>query len=119
MSKLSMSEDGQKMARAARRISPGALDYLLNSSRNNRMFPPNVFLAYVYSLILQAPPGKAPGSLPPVDFAHYRRYAATVPRQTGESPIALIIRSLFIADMINGRLVVDEVPDETLRLIFS
>jgi hypothetical protein len=119
MSELSMSEAGQKMVHAARRISPGALDYLLNSSRNNRMFPPNVFLAYVYSLILQSPPGETPGSLPPVDFARYRRYAATVPRHTGESPIALIARSLFIADLIHGRLVADEVPEETMRLIFS
>jgi|AGTN01.2.fsa_nt_gi hypothetical protein len=119
MTELSIPPDKQKMAKAARRISPGALDYLLNSSKNNRMFPPNIFLAYVYSLILQAPPGEAPESLPPVDFARYRRYVAAIPRHTGESPVAMIVRSLFIADMIHGRLVVDEVPEETLRLVFS
>ncbi len=125
MSELSMPDDEQKMVHAARLVSPGALDYLLNSSRNNRMFPPNVFLAYVYSLILRAPPGDfgpiaaRPDGLPPVDFARYRRYAAAVPRHTGDSPIALIVRSLFIADMIRGPLAVDEVPEETLRLIFS
>jgi hypothetical protein len=107
------------MVHVARRISPGALNYMLNSSRNNRMFPPNVFLAYVYSLVLQAPPGETPTSLPPVDFARYRRYVAAMPRRSGDSPLALVVRSLFIADMINGRLVSDEVPEETLRLIFS
>ncbi len=59
------------------------------------------------------------GGMPPVDFARYRRYAAAVPHRTGDSPIALIVRSLFIADMIHGRLIVDEVPAETLRLIFG
>ncbi len=124
MSELSMPRDHVKMVHSARRLSPGALDYLLNSSKNNRMFPPNIFLAYVYSLILQAPSGEAPpggghDSLPPVDFARYRRYAAAVPRYPGEAPIALIVRSLFVADMVRGRLAVDEVPEETLRLIFS
>ncbi len=119
MSELSMPRDQVKMVHAARWFSPGALDYLLNSSTNNRMFPPNIFLAYVYSLILQAPPGEAPDSLPAIDFARYRRYAAVVPRHSGEAPIALIVRSLFIADMVHGRLAVNEVPEETLRLIFS
>jgi hypothetical protein len=99
---------------AARRISPGALDYLLNSSKNNHMFPPNIFLAYVFSLILQAR-----DEIPHIDFARYRRYTAALPRHAGESPIPLIVRSLCIADMVHGRLTVKEVPEETLRLIFS
>ena len=120
MSELNMSEDKLKMVSDIQRLSPGALDYLLNSSKNNRMFPPNVFLAYVFSLILRAPSDNfLPESIPSIDFARYRRYAAAVPRHSTESPIALIARSLFIADMIHGRLVVDEVPEETLRLIFS
>jgi hypothetical protein len=120
MSELNMPESRLKMVSVIQRLSPGALDYLLNSSKNNRMFPPNVFLAYVFSLILQAPgENYSPGSLPPIDFARYRRYAAAVPRYSDESPIALIARSLFIADMVHGRLAVDEVPEETLRLIFS
>ncbi len=119
MSELGVTADELKMVRAARQVSPGALDYMLNSSRNNRMFPPNVFLAYVYSLILQAPPGETPEGLPPVDFTRYRRYVAAMPRRSGDSPLALVVRSLFIADMINGRLVSDEVPEETMRLIFS
>lgn len=120
MSDLSLSEEQHKMVSAARRLSPGALDYLLNSSKNNRMFPPNVFLAYVFSLILQTP-GKdyAPDRLPPVDFGKYRRYAAAVPTFYKFSPIAMIIRSLFIADMVHGRLIEKEIPEETLRLIFS
>ena len=64
-------------------------------------------------------PGAVPGGLPPVDFARYRRYAETVQRHSGEAPLALIVRSLFVADMVRGRLAVDEVPDETLRLIFT
>ena len=120
MSELNMPESQLTMVSAIQRLSPGALDYLLNSSKNNRMFPPNVFLAYVFSLILRAPgENYVPGSLPPIDFARYRRYAAAVPRYSDESPIALIARSLFIADMVHGRLAVDEVPEETLRLIFS
>jgi hypothetical protein len=120
MSELDLPGDQLKMVFAARRISPGALDYLLNSSKNNRMFPPNIFLAYVYSLILREPGDSyTADSLPSVDFGHYRRYVAALPRRSGEAPIALIVRSLFIADMIYGRLAVDEVPEETLRLIFS
>ncbi|HEY3274593.1 MAG TPA: hypothetical protein VGJ92_12550 [Methanocella sp.] len=120
MSELNMPEAQLKMVSDVQRLSPGAFDYLLNSSKNNRMFPPNVFLAYVFSLILQAPgENYMPESLPPIDFARYRRYAAAVPRHNDGSPIALIARSLFIADMINGRLASDEVPEETLRLIFS
>jgi hypothetical protein len=119
MSELSMPRDQVKMVHSARRFSPGALDYLLNSSKNNRMFPPNIFLAYVYSLILQAPLDGDPDSLPSVDFARYRRYAEAMPRHSGEAPMALIVRSLFIADMVHGRLAADEVPEETLRLIFS
>lgn len=120
MAELSMPESQMKMVSDIQRLSPGAFDYLLNSSKNNRMFPPNVFLAYVFSLILQAPGDDLmPESLSLVDFARYRRYAAAVPRYTGESPIALIARSLFIADMIRGRLVSDEIPEETMRLIFS
>ncbi|OPY28878.1 MAG: hypothetical protein A4E28_01265 [Methanocella sp. PtaU1.Bin125] len=120
MSDLNMNMEELKMVSDVQRISPGALDYLLNSSKNYRMFSPNVFLAYVFSLILQAPgENYALDSLPPVDYARYRRYAAAVPRYSQGSPIALIARSLFIADMIHGRLAVDEVPEETLRLIFS
>lgn len=117
---LNMPGAQLKMVSDIQRLSPGALDYLLNSSKNNRMFSPNVFLAYVFSLILQAPgENYMPESLPPVDFARYRRYAEAVPRHSSESLIALIARSLFIADMINGRLVSDDVPEETMRLIFS
>jgi hypothetical protein len=120
MSELNMPEDGLKMVSDIQRLSPGALDYLLNSSKNNRLFPPNIFLAYVFSLILQVPgENYAPESLPSIDFARYRRYASAVPRYSPESPIALIARSLFIADMIQGRLIADEVPEETMQLIFS
>jgi hypothetical protein len=120
MAELNMPEDRLRMVSHIQRVSPAALDYLLNSSKNNRMFPPNVFLAYVFSLILQAPGDNfLPESLPPVDFARYRNYAATLPRYTVEPPIALIARSLFIADMINGRLASDDLPKETMRLVFS
>jgi hypothetical protein len=105
---------------AARQMSPGALDYLLNSSKNNRLFPPNVFLAYVFSLVLGAPGGVfIPGELPLIDFGKFRRYTALLPRYAGASPIRPIVRALFIADMVSGRLIIDEVPEETLRLIFS
>jgi hypothetical protein len=120
MSELNMPESQLKMVSDIQRLSPGALDYLLNSSKNNRLFPPNIFLAYVFSLILQVPgENYTPESLPSIDFARYRRYASAVPRHSPQSPIALIARSLFIADMIQGRLVSDEAPEETLRLIFS
>lgn len=119
MSELEIPQNRQKMVFEARRISPGVLDYLLNSSKNNRVFPPNVFLAYVYSLILVAPPGDSMDSLPAVDFARYRKYAASVPRYSEEPPIAFIVRALFISDMVHGRLTIDDVPEETLRQVFS
>jgi hypothetical protein len=101
-------------------MSPGALDYLLNSSKNNRIFPPNIFLAYVFSLVLGAPGGVFPqGELPLVDFAKFRRYTALLPRYAGASPIRPVVRALFIADMVSGRLIINEVPEEILRLIFS
>lgn len=120
MSELSYPEGQRELVYAARRFSPGTLGYLLNSSKNNRMFPPNIFLAYVFSLILQMPgENYVPDSLPQINIGRYRRYAATVPQISSVSPIVLVSRSLFIADMIQGRLVVDEVPEETLRLIFA
>lgn len=120
MSELSFPESQRELVYAARRLSPSTLDYLLNSSKNNRMFPPNIFLAYVFSLILQMPgENDVPDSLPQIDIGLYRRYAATMPQISSISPIVLISRSLFIADMIQGRLVVDEAPEETLRLIFA
>jgi hypothetical protein len=60
-----------------------------------------------------------PGGMPPVDLMRYRHYAETVPHCTGDSRTAIIVRSLFIVDMIHGRLIVDEVPEETLRPIFG
>jgi hypothetical protein len=60
-----------------------------------------------------------PDSLPAIDIGRYRRYAAAVLQTSSVSPIVLVSRSLFIADMIRGRLVVDEVPEETLRLVFA
>jgi hypothetical protein len=120
MSDLNMPEDRLQMVSDIQRLSPGTFDYLLNSSKNNHMFPPNIFLAYVFSLILQMPGDNfMPESIPSIDFARYRRYAAAVPRYSPESPIALISRSLFIADMVQGRLISDEVPEETMRLIFT
>jgi hypothetical protein len=105
---------------AARQLSPGALDYLLNSSKNNRLFPPNIFLAYVFSLIMGAPGGVfVPGELPLIDFGKFRRYTALLPRYAGAAPILPIVRALFIADMVHGRLIIDEVPEETLQRMFS
>jgi hypothetical protein len=118
MSELSLPEGQRELVYAARRLSPSTLGYLLNSSKNNRMFPPNIFLAYVFSLILGLPgENYVPDSLPSIGV--YRRYAAAMPQVASASPIALISRSLFISDMIQGRLIVDEVPEETLQLLFS
>jgi hypothetical protein len=120
MSELSFPESQRELVYATRRLSPGTLGYLLNSSKNNRIFTPNIFLAYVFSLILQMPgENDVPDSLPSIDIGRYRRYAANVPQISSVSPIVLVSRSLFIADMIQGRLVVDEVPEETLRLVFA
>ncbi|WP_424358208.1 hypothetical protein [Methanocella sp. MCL-LM] len=108
------------MVIAVRRYSPSALDYLLNSSRNNPLFPPNIFLAYAFSEILEAPGENfMAGRLPDIDFAPLRRYSKALPRLTSEPPIGLIARSLFISDMVQGKLAVEEVPGETLKLIFS
>jgi hypothetical protein len=105
---------------AARQMSPGALDYLLNSSKNNRLFPPNILLAYVFRLIMGAPGGVfVPGELPLIDFGKFQRYTTLLPRYAGASPILPIVRALFIADMVHGRLIIDEVPEETLRRMFS
>lgn len=120
MSEMSLPEGQMKLVSAVRRISPSTFGYLLNSSKNNLMFPPNVFLAYVFSLILRmSVDDQVPDSLPSINIGLYRRYAAAIPHVTSDSPIALIARSLFISDMIQGRLIVDEVPEEIQRMIFS
>lgn len=120
MSELSLPEGQRELVHAARRLSPSTFGYLLNSSKNNRMFPPNIFLAYVFSLILQLPgENYVPDSLPPINVGLYRRYATAIPQVSSDSPIALISRSLFVSDMIQGRLIVEEVPEEILRLFFS
>lgn len=120
MEDLIIPASQQEMVKAVRRYSPSALDYLLNSSRSNPLFPPNIFLAYAFSLILEAP-GEyfMAGRLPSIDFAPLRQYSKALPRLTSEAPIPLIARSLFVSDMVHGRLAVDDVPEETLKLIFS
>ena len=120
MADLIIPAPQREMMTAIRRLSPGAFDYLLNSTKNNPLFPPNIFLAYAFSLILQAPADNFyAGKLPSIDFGPYRRYSQALPRLSSEPPIVLIAKSLFISDMVHGKLAVDEVPEETLRLIFS
>lgn len=119
MENLIIPASKREMVTAIRRLSPGALDYLLNSSRNNPLFPPNVFLAYAFSLILESPGENfLTGRLPAIDFAPYRRYSMALPRISAEPPIVLIARSLFVSDMVQGRLV-GEPPEDKLRLILS
>jgi len=120
MENLIIPSGQHEIVTSIRRFSPSALDYLLNSTKNNPLFPPNIFLAYAFSLILQAPGENFfVGKLPDIDFAPYRRYSLALPRLTAEPPIVLIAKSLFVSDMVHGRLAVDEVPEEMLRLIFS
>ena len=108
MADLIIPAPKREMMTAIRRLSTGAFDYLLNSTKNNPLFPPNIFLAYAFSLILEAPGENFfAGKLPSIDFGPYRRYSQALPRISSEPPIVLIAKSLFVADMVNGRLAVD------------
>lgn len=119
MENLIIPQAQQEVVKSIRRLSPSALDYLLNSTRNNPLFPPNIFLAYAFSIILQAPGDYfMAGRLPEIDFAPYRRYSEALPKLTSEPPIVLIAKSLFISDLVHGKLAVD-VPEGTLKMIFS
>ena len=101
---------------AIMRLSPGAFDSMANLNCGNPLFLRNPFLAYVISLLL------AQGetlSLPSLSLAQCSEAAAGIPRLALHPPVFTIARSYFITDMVDGRLAVNEVPAETLRLIFS
>jgi len=125
MPELIIPENQGETVSAILRFSPGAFDYMLNSKNSNALFPTNLFLGYFCSQLLTINAGhpetddnRIPGRRP-FDFKAYKKYETLLPRYSPEPPIILIARSLFVADMIHGKLTVDEIPEETLRIIFS
>ena len=125
MSELIIPENQEETISAILRLSPGAFDYMLNSKNSNALFPTNLFLGYFCSQLLTITAGhpetndnRVPGRQP-FDFKAYKSYSALLPHYSSEPPIVLIARSLFVADMVHDRLAIDDVPPETMRLIFS
>ncbi|MCD1293923.1 hypothetical protein CUJ83_02785 [Methanocella sp. CWC-04] len=118
MFELAIPESQREKFSAILRLSPGAFDYMLNSTSSNPLFPPNPFPAYVTSMIISRM-FRGQKALFDESMGRWADYVSTIPKLSGEPPILLITRSLFVADMVRGDLAVKEVPDETLRLIFS
>ncbi|HMK44986.1 MAG TPA: hypothetical protein VK436_00010 [Methanocella sp.] len=144
MSQLIIPESRRETVSTILRLSPGAFDYMLNSKSDNPLFPPNIFLVYYCSQLLQLSTETMEANFKPgagraavrfsaetlelqfepvkratIDFPTYIKYTSLLPCYTPEPPIVLITRSLFVSDMVHGRLAVDEIPEETLRLVFS
>lgn len=102
------------------RLSPGALDYVLNSACSNPLFPSDPVLAYTMNILLPRNQNKV--TMNPdmvVDLETCREYTKKLPSYSLEPPIFIIARSLFIADMIYHRLVKEDVSREQLELVFS
>lgn len=102
------------------RLSPGALDYVLNSTCSNPLIPSDPILAYAMNMLL--PHNHNYTAMNPdmiVDLETCREYTKKLPRYSSEPPIFIIARSLFIADMIYDRLVKEDVSHEQLELVFS
>lgn len=99
------------------RLSPGALDYLLNSTGNSAIFPPDPVQAYAINLLLRRGDDEI-GSSAIVDIETCRRYMEGLPCYLAEPPIFHVAKSLFIADMVYGRTVVEDIPEEQLKQVF-
>lgn len=100
------------------RYSPGAFGYMLNSTINNPLFPPNPFPTYVLSLAISRVRSGLK-AMPDGGIGRWAEYSMKLPRLSSEPPMLVIARSLFVADMVNGRLAIDDLPKETLKLIFG
>jgi hypothetical protein len=102
------------------RLSPGALDYVLNSTCSNPLFPSDPVLAYTMNMLL--PRNQNNVAISPemiVDLETCREYTKKLPRYSSEPPILIIARSLFIADMIYDRLAKKDISREQFELVFS
>ncbi len=97
------------------RLSPGAFDYVMNLTCDNALFPRNPYLVYAILLLIQGEPAREPA----LTVEDCIEYARRLPRLSPEPPIFLIARSYFISDLVDGRLAVKQVPEETLRLILG
>ena len=97
------------------RLSPSAYNSVMNLDCRNPLFPTNPFLAYAISLRL------AEAEIKDHDVVSMTRcceYSAKVQRITTEPPIFIIARSLFVSDLVCGRLT-DTVNYEVMRSIFT
>ena len=101
------------------RQSPGALDYVLNSTGNSTIFPPDPVQAYAMNLLLlhDRAGGISPHRM--VDIEVCRQYVEELPRYISEPLIFQVAKSLLISDMIYGRTIEEDIPAEQLKLIFS
>lgn len=97
------------------RLSPGAFDYILNMTCDNALFPRNPCLVYAILLLGQGEPVCKPA----LTVEDCIEYARRQPRLSPEPPVFLIARSYFISDLVDGKLAVEQVPDETLKLILA
>lgn len=97
------------------RLSPSAFDCVINLNLSNPLFPPNPYMVYAISLLLSNEEDVS--SI--ITLKECCEYTKNMPRAFQEPPILVIARSYFVTDLVTGRLTVKEVPEETLRLIFS
>jgi hypothetical protein len=100
------------------KYSPGAFDYMLNSTSSNPLFPPNPYPAYVLILAISRVRSGLK-AMPDEGIGRWAGYSLKLPRLSAEPPMLVIARSLFVADMVKGGLAIDDIPEETLRLIFG
>lgn len=98
------------------RLSPSAFDCVMNLNLSNPLFPRNPYMAYAISLLLSKDEDDIS---PTVTVKECCEYTRNMPRAFQEPPILVIARSYFVTDLVTGHLVIKEVPEETLRLIFS
>lgn len=96
-------------------LSPGAFDCVMNLECDNPLFPCNPFMAYAISQLLSMDELKKETGLTVIECCEYGK---GLPRLVTEPPLYLIARSQFISDMVSGKLTIDPVPPETLRMIF-
>lgn len=98
------------------RFSPSAFDCIMNLNLSNPLFPRNPYMAYAISLLLSKDEEDIP---PTVTVKECCEYYRNMPRAFQEPPILVMARSYFVTDLVTGNLTIKEVPEETLRLIFS
>ncbi|HMK46849.1 MAG TPA: hypothetical protein VK436_09500 [Methanocella sp.] len=118
-SPLGVSDHYRERIVAIVRQSPGALDYVLNSTGNSAIFPPDPVQAYAMNLLLRHDRAGEINLDHIIDIEACRRYMEELPRYISEPLIFEVAKSLLISDMIYGRTIEEDIPAEQLKLIFS